>query len=333
MKSLKNTAYSVLELAPILQNGDAARAFRDALELARHVERLGFTRFWLAEHHNISGVASSATAVLIAYIAGGTDRIRVGSGGIMLPNHSPLIVAEQFGTLASLYPGRIDLGLGRAPGSDPATARALRRDLNSRGDEFDVLLAELRGYLEPVSAGRQVRAIPGEGMDIPIYLLGSSLYSAQLAAHLGLPFAFASHFAPNYLQQALQLYRDRFRPSAVLSEPYVMVGVNILAADTDDEAEYLSSSMKLRVLGLLRGDIGPLEPPRRDVDAQWTPLEKERVRAFLKTSAIGGRQTVLSELQNLLDQTEANEMIVVTNVFDRDARLRSHSLLADWVKT
>ncbi|MCL6548885.1 MAG: LLM class flavin-dependent oxidoreductase, partial [Alicyclobacillus sp.] len=283
-RSLSDIPWSVLDLAPIVSGGTAAQALRNSLELARLAERLGYRRFWLAEHHNMPGIASSATAVVIGHIAAGTSSIRVGSGGIMLPNHAPLVVAEQFGTLESLYPGRIDLGLGRAPGTDPVTVRALRRDLATHADRFPELLQELLAYFQPPAHPEElrVRAIPGEGLHIPVWLLGSSTYSAELAGRLGLPFAFASHFSPNDTLVALETYRSAFQPSEELERPYVVVCVNVVAADTDEQARYLATSLQQQFLNLVRGRPGQLKPPVADMDELWTPYEAELVRQQLR---------------------------------------------------
>lgn len=331
MSLLAQTPISVLDLSPIRAGQTIAQSFTDSLALARHVERLGYTRYWLAEHHNIPGVASSATAVLIGYIAGGTSTIRVGSGGIMLPNHAPLIVAEQFGTLETLYPGRIDLGLGRAPGTDGMTARALRRDLTSQGDDFQPLLAELRNYLRTPEAPSPyaVRAIPGEGTNVPIWLLGSSGYSAELAGRLGLPFAFAGQFAPRYMMQALAIYRHVFEPSEVLDAPYAMIGTNVIAAETDAEAAYLSTSAKQHILNLIRNDMKPMQPPVESMDALWTAREAEAVASFLGASVIGGRETVAAGLEQLLDATGANEVMINAAIYDQTARQRSYGIVAE----
>ncbi|MDB6156110.1 MAG: luciferase family oxidoreductase, group 1 [Chthoniobacteraceae bacterium] len=318
--------YSVLDLSPILEGGDASLAFRNTLDLAKHVEHWGYHRFWLAEHHNMSGIASAATSVVIGHVASGTSRIRVGSGGIMLPNHAPLVIAEQFGTLESLYPGRIDLGIGRAPGGDQNTARALRRSLGSSGDTFPQDLMELRSYFQPAAPQQLVKAIPGAGLKIPIYLLGSSDFSARLAAELGLPFAFASHFAPDYLLPALDLYRKGFKPSAMLDRPHVIVGVNIFSADTDDEARHLFTSMQQQFLNLVRGHPRQLQPP---VDAmEWNPLEEMHVARMTRCSAVGAPETVRQQLVHLLDQTGANEVIATAQIFDHAARLHSFELAA-----
>jgi luciferase family oxidoreductase group 1 len=333
----RKLAYSILDLAPITAGGGtAADAFRNSLELAQHAERWGYTRFWLAEHHNIPGVASAATSVVIAHVAGGTKSIRVGAGGIMLPNHAPLVIAEQFGTLESLFPGRIDLGIGRAPGGDHATARALRRHLGAGpgADTFPQDLLELMSYVEPadsehpLAAGRggRVRAIPGEGLDVPIYLLGSSDFSAQLAAELGLPFAFASHFAPEYLSHALHLYRNNFKPSRALAEPYVMVGVNVFAADTDDEAKRLFTSLQQAFLNLTRGMPGPIPPP---VDRLPMSLqEQSQVNRMTRVSAVGAPATVRAVIEKILEETAADEIIATAQMFDHAARLRSFELAA-----
>lgn len=331
-KLLRDIKRSVLDLSPIVQGGTAADSYRNSLDLAQHVENWGFHRYWLAEHHSMPSVASSATSVLIGHIAGGTKTMRVGSGGIMLPNHAPLVIAEQFGTLASLYPGRIDLGLGRAPGSDQRTMRALRRDLRSTGDDFPELLEELRDYLRPRSEdepAKGVRAIPGEGLDIPIWLLGSSDFSARLAGQLGLPFAFAGHFSPNYMQTAMHTYRNSFRPSEVLNEPYAMLGVNVVAADTDERASYLASSLYLTFLNLIRGDLKPIQPPVDNIEELWTDFEKLTLNAQLRSSVIGSPETVKKGLQSLLDATQADEFMITSNIYDHAERLRSYEIVAD----
>ncbi|MBM3115016.1 LLM class flavin-dependent oxidoreductase [Jeongeupia naejangsanensis] len=332
MKRLSDIRFSVLDLATVVRGGNAADAFARSARLAQTAERLGYTRFWLAEHHNLDGIASAATSVLIGHVAAQTRTIRVGSGGVMLPNHAPLIVAEQFGTLESLFPGRIDLGLGRAPGTDGQTARALRRHLVDNEQEFSDEVAELRGYLAPSRAGQHVRAIPGEGLDIPVWLLGSGSYGAQLAGQLGLPFAFASHFAPDYLLRGIELYRQTFRPSKQLAEPYVMMGVNVIAAPTDAEASFLATSMKQRWLRMIRDQRGPIDPPVETMEGLWNELEAAQVNARLAASAIGSPETVARQLQALLDQTQVDEMIVVTDTFDFEHRLRSYELLADIVR-
>ena len=318
---------SILDLAPILPGQTAADSFRNTLDLAQHAEQWGYHRFWLAEHHNIPGIASAATAVLIGHVAGGTERIRVGSGGIMLPNHSPLVIAEQFGTLASLYPGRIDLGLGRAPGGDMATTLALRRSANS-ADRFPQDVQELQQYFRPARPNQTVRAIPGEGLEVPIYLLGSSLFSAQLAAQLGLPFAFASHFAPDLLHDALKQYRSHFEPSDVLAEPYVMVGMNLFAADTDTEARRLFTSLQQQFLNLVRGRPTLLQPPVDDMDTVWSPAEKVHVDRMTRYSVVGSAETVKQGLEQILAETQANELIATAQIYDHTARLRSFEIAA-----
>jgi luciferase family oxidoreductase group 1 len=320
---------SVLDLAPIVAGSDAVTALHNSLALARHAEALGYRRFWVAEHHNMDGVASAATAVLIGQIARATERIRVGSGGIMLPNHAPLTVAEQFGTLASFFPGRIDLGLGRAPGTDGPTMRALRRHLSSAAeDRFPQDVQELQAYLGPAREGQVVRAIPGQGTEVPIWLLGSSLYSAQLAAYLGLPFAFASHFAPDLLMQALEIYRSQYRPSARHPEPHAMVGLNVIVADSDEQAQRLFTSLQQRFLGMQRGQRGPLPPPVDDMDALWSPAEKAGVARMLAESVVGSPVTVRAGLRATAERTGADEFIVASALHDFDARLRSYELLA-----
>jgi len=324
---LSRTSLSVLDLAHVRQGGDAAEAFRNTLDLAQHAERWGYKRFWLAEHHNISGVASAATSVLIGHVAGGTKTIRVGSGGIMLANHAPLVIAEQFGTLEALYPGRIDLGLGRAPGGDYAAARALRKDLKGQGDDFPALLAELRGYLAPQRPGQPVTAYPGEGSNVPIWLLGSSGFSAALAAELGLPFAFASHFQPDNLMAALELYRESFRPSEILDRPYAMAGVPVVAAETDEEARWLATTPQQAFLNLIRNHPGPLVPPVEKLD--WNPFEEEAVASRFRAAVVGSAETVQRGLELFLAQTQVDELIVATTLYDPDARLRSFEMVAE----
>ena len=327
---------SILDLAPIVEGGDAAQALRNSLDLAQHAEAWGYRRYWVAEHHNMDGVASSATAVLIGHIAGGTKTIRVGSGGVMLPNHAPLVIAEQFGTLATLYPGRIDLGLGRAPGTDRLTMRALRRHLASSDEEegFPRDVMELQAYLGDDTSesgpGQAVRAIPGRGTHVPIWLLGSSLYSAQLAAYLGLPFAFASHFAPDLLLQALEVYRAGYRPSIDWPQPHAMVGVNVVAADTDEEAAFLFTSIQQRFLGMQRGQRGPLPRPIDPalLESMWTAQEKAGVQRMLTAAAVGSPQSVRRQLDAITLQTAADELIVAGAIHDHAARLRSYELLA-----
>jgi luciferase family oxidoreductase group 1 len=326
VKQLSRTAYSVLDLSPIREGGSAAESFRNSVDLARHVERWGYTRFWVAEHHNLPGVASAATSVLIGYVASGTSTIRVGAGGIMLPNHAPLVIAEQFGTLESLYPGRIDLGLGRAPGGDQNTARALRRYLSGGADTFPRDLMELISYFAKANADRTVHAVPGEGLQVPIWLLGSSDFSASLAAELGLPFAFASHFAPDFLLAALQLYRENFKPSDRLAKPLVMVGVNVIAADTDTEAQRQFTSLQQASLNMVRGTPGQLPPPVDSMEGRWSPTERALVEQRTRVSAIGSVGTVRERLAVILAATEADELILTAHIYDHIARLRSFEL-------
>ena len=325
------TPLSVLDLAPIVEGSSAAEALRHTLDLARHAEAWGYRRYWLAEHHNMDGVACSATAVLVGHVAGGTKTIRVGSGGVMLPNHSPLVIAEQFGTLATLYPGRIDLGLGRAPGTDQMTARALRQHLTRDEDAFPQDVVELQAYLGDAQPGQPVRAIPGVGTHVPIWLLGSSLYSAQLAAYLGLPFAFASHFAPEMLLQALDIYRRTYRPSADWPKPHAMVGINVVAADTDEQAAWLFTSIQQRFLGMQRGVRGPLPRPIDPAVMQtlWNPREKAGVERMLTASAVGGAATLRRQLAAIVEQTQADELIVAGAIHDHAARLHSYEILAE----
>ena len=322
-----DTPYSLLDLAPIRRGGTAAEAFRNALDLARHAERWGYRRYWLAEHHNLPGVASAATAVVIGHVAAGTSRIRVGAGGVMLPNHAPLVIAEQFGTLESLYPGRIDLGIGRAPGGDRQTAWALRRTL-AGGESFPHDLHELMSYFRPAAPDQAVRAVPGEGLNVPIWLLGSSDFSARLAAELGLPFAFASHFAPDYLHAALALYREHFRPSEQLGEPYATVGVNVVAADTDAEARRLFTSLQQQFLNLARGTPGQLPPPVESMEGRWSPPERAQVERMTRVSVVGSPGAVREGLSGLLSETGADELMLTAHIFDHAARLRSFELAA-----
>jgi luciferase family oxidoreductase group 1 len=318
---------SVLDLVPIVAGGDAAQALAASLELARHVERWGYHRYWIAEHHNMPGVASSATAVVIGHVAGGTSRLRVGAGGIMLPNHAPLVVAEQFGTLASLYPGRIDLGLGRAPGTDLLTLRALRRSRDASGFEHDV--AELMQYFDPAAPDAPVRAVPGAGLNVPIWILGSSLFGAELAARLGLPFAFASHFAPAQMFEAKALYRSRFRASAALEQPRVMLGVHVFAADTDAEAEHWQTSIQQAFVNLRRGRPSPLPAPRDGFLTTLEPLERHAIEQTLACTIAGSPGRVRSGLRQLIERTRADELIVSSMIFDQAARLRSYEIAAE----
>lgn len=327
-KKFNGIPLSVLDLVGINEGSNATIAFKNSIELAQHVERLGFNRYWLAEHHNMPGVASSATSIIIGHIAGATDRMRIGSGGVMLPNHAPLVVAEQFGTLEAMYPGRIDLGLGRAPGTDQATAYALRRTLNSDGSDFPEQLAELRRYFEYDPSAR-VRAIPGEGADIPIWLLGSSGFSAELSAELGLPFSFASHFAPAYVMEALQIYHQNFRSSKTLSEPYTMLGINVIAAETDEQATYLATSLQQQFLNLSKGISAQFRPPIKDFEATLSIQEKYAIRQSLdsKATIIGGPETVRHKLNNFLEETKTDEFIISSPIFDHNARLKSFEIL------
>jgi luciferase family oxidoreductase group 1 len=319
---------SVLDLAPVPQGFTPADALRNTLDLAQHAEQWGYTRYWLAEHHNMVGIASAATSVVIAHVAGGTKTMRVGAGGIMLPNHSPLVIAEQFGTLDALYPGRIDLGLGRAPGTDQRTWRALRRDPSS-AEHFPQDVLELQALLGPLQEGQAIQAVPGTGSNVPLWILGSSLFGAQLAAMLGLPYAFASHFAPNALMQALQVYRERFQPSQQLQRPYAMVGANVIAADTDEEARYLFTSAQQSFTNLFRGARGQLQPPIDDIEGYWTPAEKAQASNMLACSFVGSAETVRRGLEDFIAQTQADEVMVASAIYDHAKRLRSYEILAD----
>ncbi|HEX7670194.1 MAG TPA: LLM class flavin-dependent oxidoreductase [Polyangiaceae bacterium] len=321
--------FSVLDLCPIVQGGDATLALRNTLDLARHAEGWGYKRYWLAEHHNMPGIASAATSVVVGYVAGGTSTIRVGSGGVMLPNHSPLVIAEHFGTLEALYPGRIDLGLGRAPGTDPRTAHALRRDAARRAESFPEDVEELIRYFDEPAHGQAIRAVPGAGLRVPVWLLGSSLFSADLAAELGLPFAFASHFAPDHLMEALERYRGRFRPSRVLERPYAMPGVSVFAAETDREAERLFTSLEQAYVQLRRGTPGPLRPPVESMDGLWSDAERAGLEHALAYAVVGSRETVRSRLAEFIEETRADEIIATSQIFDHHARLRSFEILAD----
>jgi luciferase family oxidoreductase group 1 len=319
---------SILDLSPIAQGSDAATSLRNTLDLAQHGERWGFQRYWLAEHHGMPGIASAATAVVMAHVAGGTSTIRVGAGGIMLPNHAPLVIAEQFGTLAALHPGRIDLGLGRAPGSDQSTARALRRNLSASADEFPQDVLELQDYLSDQPRQR-VLAVPGRGAKVPLWILGSSTFGAQLAAQLGLPFAFASHFAPQMMMQAIALYRSNFQPSAQLAKPYVMLGYNVFAADSDDEAQWRATSMQQAFVNLRSGRPSQLPPPVRDYRSQLGPQENALLDSVLSCSAIGSPATVAAQLQSFIASTGADELMITSQIFEHQARLRSFEIVAD----
>jgi luciferase family oxidoreductase group 1 len=319
---------SVLDLVPITQGSDAGTALARSLDLARHAERLGYRRYWVAEHHNMPGIASAATSVVIGHLAGGTSTIRVGAGGIMLPNHAPMAIAEQFGTLEALYPGRIDLGLGRAPGSDGYAAQALRRD-PMRANQFPQDVQELQAFLAPAEPGQPVQAVPGAGAEVPLWILGSSTFGAQLAAFLGLPYAFASHFAPDDLEPALRVYRESFRPSAQLAAPYAMPGLNVVVADTDAEAQRLFTTIQQGFANIRRGRPGPYLPPVDDIEAYWSPAERSQAMHMLRHAVVGSPETVRDGLQRFVDLTAADEVMVVSAIYDHDARLRSYALLAD----
>jgi luciferase family oxidoreductase group 1 len=321
--------YSILDISPIPQGFTAGDALRNSLDVAQHAEKWGYTRYWVAEHHNMTGNASSATAVLIGYLAAGTASIKVGSGGVMLPNHAPLVIAEQFGTLESLYPGRIELGLGRAPGTDQMTARALRRDLMGSDDRFPQDIRELQHYFGPIQEGQAVRAIPGADTNVPIWILGSSLYGAQLAAHFGLPYAFASHFAPEQLLEAMKIYRELFKPSAQLADPYSAFVMNVVAAGTDEEAQHLFTSLQQHFIRMRRNTRGQLPPPIDNLDTFCEPHEKAAVTQMLQCSVVGSLETVKKELRHWLDATGANEILFTGQIFDHQARLRSFEIAAE----
>ncbi|TRM10916.1 LLM class flavin-dependent oxidoreductase [Lentibacillus cibarius] len=327
-KTFNNIPLSVLDLAPVLEGGTPEQSFKNSVALARNVEQFGFNRYWLAEHHNMPGIASSATSVLIGHIAGATNSIRVGSGGVMLPNHAALVIAEQFGTLATLYPGRIDLGLGRAPGTDQITAYALRRTLNQRVEDFPNQVEELENYFAGTA---NVHAVPGEGLDIPIWLLGSSGFSAQLSAQKGMPFSFASHFAPDNTMAALKLYRDQFQPSSRMEQPHAMIGVNIVAADTDEEAKYLATTQQQQLLSIRRGQPMKLQPPIENTDEVWSEMEKAVVEQSANSpyTIIGSKETVRQGLEQLLEDTGADEMIINSQIYDIDARIRSYEIVGE----
>ena len=319
---------SILELARITQDTDARGALMNALDLARHAEHWGYKRIWAAEHHNLPGIASAATAVVIAHLAGGTSRIRVGAGGIMLPNHSPLVIAEQFGTLEHLFPARIDLGLGRAPGTDQRTLMALRRS-PAAADNFPQDVLELQALLGPPQPGQYIHAIPGEGTEVPLWILGSSTFGARLAAELGLPYSFASHFAPQQLLQALEVYRSHFRPSKQLERPYAMVGVNIIAAESDAEARRLATTQQMSFVDLVRGTRLHSKPPIDNIESYWTPLEKAQVTRMLERSIVGSPRTVREGIEALIAETAADELIIVSDVYDHEQRLRSFELIVE----
>ena len=321
--------FSVLDLSPIIEGGDAGLALGNTLDLARHAEAWGYNRYWLAEHHNMPGIASAATSVVLAHVAAGTRTIRVGSGGVMLPNHAPLVIAEQFGTLAALHPGRIDLGIGRAPGTDQLTARALRRTLAGDIDDFPQDVVELLAYFRPAEPGQRIRAVPGAGLDVPVWILGSSLYGAQLAAALGLPYAFASHFAPEQLMPALEIYRRHFRPSGQLERPYVMLGIPVFAADSDAEARRLFTSLQQSFVRLRRGSPAPLPPPRPDLEAELSPMERAMLAQAFSCAVVGSPATVRRGLADFIAGTGADELMVTANIYDHRARLRSFELVAE----
>jgi luciferase family oxidoreductase group 1 len=325
-------AFSVLDLAPVPQGATPGDALRRTLDLAQHAEAWGFNRYWVAEHHNMIGIASAATSVVVGYIAGGTSTIRVGSGGIMLPNHSPLVIAEQFGTLASLYPGRIDLGLGRAPGTDQRTLQALRRD-PSAADNFPRDVLELQALFGPLQQGQVIQAVPGTGLEVPLWILGSSLFGAQLAGMLGLPYAFASHFAPDALMQALTMYRAKFQPSEQLEKPHAMVGVNVILAETDAEARRLFTSVQQAFTNMFRGTRGLLQPPIDDIETYWNPAEKMQASNMLACSFVGSPETVRRGLARLIENTGADELMVAAAIYDHKARLRSYEMLAELQKS
>jgi luciferase family oxidoreductase group 1 len=331
-KLLSDIPYSVLELATVTEGSTLSETFAKSLELAQHTEKFGYKRFWLSEHHNMISVASSATSVLIGYIAGGTSTMRIGSGGIMLPNHSPLAVAEQFGTLESLYPGRIDLGLGRAPGTDQLTAMALRGDFFNNANEFPQNVLKLQAYFSKENSTAKVRAIPGEGLDIPIWILGSSTDSARLAGILGLPYAFASHFAPAQFFSAIDLYRKTFKPSKYLSQPYVLACVNVIAADNDDEANKLATSLFQMFMGIITGNRKLLQPPVESMEAIWTEYEKELLNQMLSLSFIGSPETIKKNLEDFVEQTKVDEIMIISNIFDQKAKIHSYELFSEVMK-
>lgn len=325
----KQIPVSVLDLAAVVKDSIPEHTFKKSLQLAQHTEALGYKRYWLAEHHNMISIASAATSVLIGFIAGGTKTIRVGSGGIMLPNHSSLIIAEQFGTLGSLYPGRIDLGLGRAPGTDQITAMIIRRSSNLRAEDFPQQVMELKAYFSKENSTAKVRAIPGEGVDIPMWILGSSTDSAHLAAYFGMPYAFAGHFAPQQMQTAFSIYRNEFRPSVQLDEPYTMACVNVIAADTDDEARYLATSAYQAFLGIIRDKRDLLQPPVRNMKEIWNEQEEAHVKQMLSASFIGSPATLEKNIQEFIELTGINELMANAHIFDHEARMYSYKLLSD----
>ena len=327
--SLSDIRYSVLDLAVITEGQSPADAINNSRDLAQHVEDWGYTRFWMAEHHNMENIASSATSVLLGHVAEATESLRIGSGGVMLPNHSPLVIAEHYGTLATLYPDRIDLGLGRAPGTDQKTAQAIRPDRMQQVRQFPQNVKQLQQYFSADNSSADVRAIPGEGTEVPLWILGSSTDSAHLAAALGLPYVFASHFSPQQLNAALEVYRDKFEPSEQLDEPYVMPCVNTIVADTDEQAEYLSTSLKQMFMGVITGNRDPMPPPVDDMNTVWNLRERMAVEQMLKYTFLGSKETVKEELSNFVEETKADEIMTATYVYDHDQRLKSHRLLSE----
>lgn len=328
----QNVKFSVLDLVPVVEGSNIQTSFKNTIELAQLCEELEYSRFWISEHHNMESLASSATPVLVGHVAANTHSIRVGSGGIMLPNHSPLMIAEQFGTLESLYPGRIDLGLGRAPGTDQRTAAALRRGRTETVEDFPRDVQELQKYLSAANKNAPVRAIPGEGLDIPIYLLGSSTFSAQLAAILGIRYAFASHFAPGHLEEALTIYKEKFQGSSQTQKPYTIAGINIIAADTDEEAEYLATSQKQFALGILRNERKPMPPPTEKMDQKWRPGEEAAISQMMEYSFVGAKDTVEESLYHFLKRTQIDELMVVSHIHDHAKRMRSYEILSELKK-
>ncbi len=329
---MEGIKYSVLDLAVITEGQSPADAIHNSRDLAKHVEKWGYTRFWMAEHHNMENIASSATSVLLGYMAEATNSLRIGSGGVMLPNHSPLIIAEQFGTLATLYPDRIDLGLGRAPGTDQSTAQAIRSDRREAVRQFPENVQKLQQYFSADNNSNNIRAIPGKGTEIPLWILGSSTDSARLAAALGLPYVFASHFSPQQLLPALRIYRENFQPSKQLDEPYVMPCVNVVAADTDEQAEYLSTSLKQMFIGVVTGNRDPMPPPVDDMDSVWNLRGKMAVEQMLKYTFIGSKETIRTELSDFINQTGADEIMIASYIYDHQERLKSHRIFADIMK-
>lgn len=323
--------FSILELGRVRQNGTRKQALDGALDLAQQAEKWGFQRIWVAEHHNMPTVTTAATAIVISHLASGTKSIRVGAGGIMLPNHAPLVIAEQFGTLETLFPGRIDLGLGRAPGTDAMTIRALRR-APSDSENFPQDVLELQNFLSPLQDGQRVEAVPGSGTNVPLWILGSSLFGAQLAAELGLPFGFASHFAPGHLLEAIELYRHRFKPSATLQKPYVLVGLNVIAASSDEEAKYLATSQQMSFCGMVRGKRELFQPPIPDIERYWTPREKEMAMSMLSRSILGAKETVKSNIRAFLQETQADEIMFVSDIYDHQKRLDSFKIISEVMK-